>query len=98
MRWLRWAMIALALLGIFGSALVHDETGEVVAAVITNDRQEQAMLRLPGGHFFTVPGMVGVIEVRCRNGAKRQHGYVTGFMHTSVRVTGAVPCARVGDR
>jgi hypothetical protein len=105
MRWLRWSLIGLALLGlagcltvgILGSAVVHDETGEVVAAVITNDRQEQALLRLPGGHFFTVPAMEGVIEVRCRNGAKRQHGYVTGYMHTSVRVTGAVPCARVED-
>lgn len=105
MRWLRWCLIVLAVLGlagclyigIFGSAVVHDDTGEVLSAVVTNDREEQALLRLPGGLYFTVPGLEGVIEVRCRNGAKARHGYVTGYMHTSVRVTGAVPCARVVD-
>ena len=105
MRWLRWSLIAAVVLclagslyvGIFGSAVVRDGTGEVVSAVITNDREEQVLLRLPGGVFFAVPGMEGVIEMRCRNGAKVRHGYVTGYMHTSVRVTGAVPCARVVD-
>jgi hypothetical protein len=41
--------------------------------------------------------MEGVIELRCRNGARARHGYVTGYTHTAVRAIGAVPCGRVVD-
>jgi hypothetical protein len=79
----------------FGSAIVHDETGAVESAVITNDRQEQALIALPGGYFFAVPGMEGVIEVRCRGGARGRAGYVTGHFQTWVKVIGDAPCRRV---
>ncbi len=103
MRYVRWTALGLVLpgfagcvyVGTFGSAIVHDETGEVVGAVVTNDHREQALLRLPGRLFFAIPRMEGTIEVRCRNGAKARWGYVTGSVHTSIRVTGPIPCARV---
>lgn len=102
-RYLEWLAIgatALALAGavyvlIFGSAIVHDETGEVMSAVITNDHEEQALLSLPGGLFFAVPGLEGVIEVRCRNGVTGRAGYVTGYTHTSIRVRGGTPCRQI---
>ena len=102
---LTWLGIGVAILGIasyayvgfFGSAVVHDETGEVASAVITNDRREQALMRLPGGLFFAVPDMEGTIEVRCRNGARARAGYVTGHMHTSVRVAGGAPCPQIAE-
>ena len=90
-------LIGLLYVGVFGSAVVHDDTGEVVAAVITNDREEQALLRLPGGLFFAVPRLEGTIEVRCRNGARARWGYTTGYMHSAVRVIGTRPCARMVD-
>ena len=101
--YLRWSAVGLVLLGfagclyvgLFGSAIVHDETGEVVSAVVTDDHREQALWRLPGGLFFAVPQVEGTIEVRCRNGATARWGYVAGYTHTSIRVTGPVPCARV---
>jgi hypothetical protein len=65
--------------------------------MVTNGREEQALLRLPGGLFFAVPRLEGTIEVRCRNGARVRFGYVTGGMQTSVRVSGPVPCARIVD-
>ncbi len=103
MRWLRWSVITLAVLGLagclyvglFGSAVVRDEGGEVVVAVITNDREEQALLRLPGGLFFAVPKMEGTIELRCRDGSRRQWGYVTGHMHTWLRVEPGAGCGRI---
>jgi len=103
MRWLRWALIALALLGLarclyvglFGSAIVHDDTGEVVSAVITNALQEQALLRLPGGIFFAVPDMEGTIEIRCRDGSRQRWGYVTGSMQTRLRVEPGAGCGRL---
>jgi hypothetical protein len=105
MRRLACAGIGLAGLGfagllfisVAGSVVVHDETGEVASAMVTNGREEQALWRLPGGLFFAVPGMEGEVEVRCRNGARARWGYVTGYMHTSVRVTGTVPCGRMVD-
>lgn len=103
MRWLRWSFITLAVLGlaaclyvgVFGSAVVQDETGEVVAAVITNDREEQTLLRLPGGLFFAVPKMEGTIEIRCRDGSRQRWGYVTGHMHTRLRVEPGAGCGRL---
>ena len=99
MRRLAWVGTAIAGLGlagllyvvIFGSAVVHDDTGEVASAVVTNGREEQALLRLPGGLFFAVPRLEGTIEVRCRNGERARWGYVTGHLHTSVRVSGPTP-------
>ena len=87
----------LLYVGIFGSAAVHDETGEVTSAVVTNDREEQALLRLPGGLFFAVPRLEGTIEVRCRNGRRARWGYVTGYTHTAVRVSGAPACAHIAE-
>lgn len=91
------AIAASAYVGFFGSAIVHDDTGGVASAVVTNDQGEQRLMRLPGGVFFAVPAMEGVIEVRCRNGRKAQAGYVTGHLHTSVRVVGDIPCERVAE-
>lgn len=95
-----WSLPAFAMAGFLyvavrGSAVVRDETGAVASAVITDDRIEQPLHRLPGGLFFAVPGMEGIIEVRCSNGAKARAGYVAAYTHSRVRAIGPAPCARL---
>jgi hypothetical protein len=76
-----------------GSVTVHDDTGSVTAAVITNGRIEYPLFRLPGGTFFRVmPRFDGEIEVRCRDGSTQRGEYVTHHMSVSVRVTDDAPC------
>jgi hypothetical protein len=76
-----------------GSAVVVDETGGVTSAVVTDDSgTEQPLHRLWNGYFYAIPKMEGTIEVRCRNGARKQAGYVTGHVHTKIRVVGHKPC------
>ena len=82
-------------LALAGSAVVIDETGGVSSAVVTNGRSEQPLRRLWGGYFYAIPKIEGTIEVRCHNGAKRQWGYVTGHMHTKIKVAGKTPCSDV---
>lgn len=84
-----------AFLWLQGSAVVIDDTGQVASAVVTDGGDpatEQRLYRLWGGHFYAIPGFEGVIEVRCRNGARKQWGYVNSHMHTRVRVVGQAPC------
>ena len=90
----------LALAGAFlrqaGSAMVIDETGGVASAVITDSGgNEQRLHRVWSGYFYAIPDMEGTIEIRCRNGVRKQWGYVTGHRHTKIRVVGPTPCARV---
>jgi hypothetical protein len=76
-----------------GSVTVHDSTGSVTAAVITNGEIEYPLYRLPGGIFFRVmPGLDGEIEVHCRNGSTHRGEYVTHHQQTSVRVIEDAPC------
>ena len=83
----------------YGSATVHDDTGSVVAAVITNGRIEYPLYRLPGGTFFRVmPRFDGEIEVRCQSGSTDRGAYVSHHMHTSVRVIDDAPCRFVQTR
>jgi len=79
-----------------GSAVVVDETGGVISATVTNSdpRQRQALTRLWDGYFYAIPDMEGVIEIRCRDGTIHEQGYVTGNMHTKIRVVGNRPCER----
>jgi hypothetical protein len=70
-----------------GSAVVIDETGDVVSVVITNDRDQQPLLRIGKGRFYAIPHLEGTIEVHCRSGSRTRWGYVTGNMHTKIRVT-----------
>jgi hypothetical protein len=93
--------LSLALLGhlyltFVGSAVVVDETGGVVSAVITDhDGREQPLSRLWDGYFYAIPDLEGTIEIRCRDGSRKSWGYVTGNMHTKIRVVGNRPCERV---
>lgn len=95
--WLVGGMTLAAAAGyllIAGSAVVVDETGGVASAVLTNGGgSEQRLHRLWNGYFYAIPAMEGTIEIRCRNGLRRQSGYVTGHMHTKIRVVGRTPCA-----
>ena len=89
---------AIGFLWLAGSAVVVDETGGVASAVITDSgRREQRLRRLWGGYFYAIPDMEGTIDVRCTNGVRKQQGYVTGHMHTKIRVSGRSPCERVLD-
>jgi hypothetical protein len=87
-------LVGGAYLAVAGSAVVIDETGSVVSAVVTNGESEQPLRRLWSGYFYAIPEIEGTIEVRCRNGARKQGGYVTGHLHTKIKVVGA-PCVNV---
>lgn len=52
------------------------------------------MRRLPGGLFVAIPRLEGTIEIECRDGARGQEGYVTGSLHTWVKVEGTCPNMR----
>lgn len=96
------ALIAVAAVSLYvwiaGSAVVSDETGGVDSAVvITGAGAEQPLRRLWSGYFYAIPDLEGSIEVRCRNGVRKQWGYVTPHMHTKIRVAGPTPCAELVD-
>ena len=89
-------LLASAFFWFSGSAIVVDETRGVETAVITNGGgAEQKLYRLWSGFFFTIPQLEGTIEIRCKNGVRKQWGYVTGHFHTKIKVVGKTPCERV---
>ena len=89
-------LLALAYLQFAGSAVVLDRTGGVESAfIVTGDGREQQLYRLWPGYFYAIPQLEGLIEVRCRGGTRKSWGYVTGNMHTKIRVVGDTPCARI---
>lgn len=89
-------LIVAAYFWLAGSAVVVDETNGVQSAVVTNDGgNEQRLYRLWSGYFYAIPSVEGTIEIRCLNGVRKQLGYVTGNMHTRVRVVGQAPCERI---
>ena len=89
-------LLAFTYIWIAGSAVVVDETGGVESAVIiTGGPGEQRLRQLWPGYFYAIPEVEGSIEVRCRDGQRKNLGYVTRHMHTKIRVVGDTPCARV---
>lgn len=90
--------ILFGFLQLAGSAVVSDETGGVAsAAIVDGHGREQPLRRLWSGHFYAIPDMEGEIEVRCRDGARKQAGYVTPHLHTRIRVVGPTRCAELVD-
>ena len=91
------AVVALIWLGLAlaGTVAVTDHTGEVEAAFVTDDRDSQRLIRLPGGLFVDVPQMEGLVEIRCRDGSRHRQGYVTTNWHTRVKVEGH--CGRMTE-
>lgn len=87
--------LGLLVLSLAGSAIVIDETGGVMSAAIVSGGEEQSLYRLWPGYFYAIPRLEGVIEIRCTEGARKRRGYVTGHMHTRLRVIGNSPCAQV---
>ena len=88
--------IAGAVLWVARSAVVMDKNGQVVSVVVTNaGGTVQSLYRLPGGNFYAIPAMEGVIEIRCRDGSKQQRGYVTGNLHTWLRVDPGSGCGKI---
>lgn len=86
--------VTAAFFWISGAAIVIDETGGVETAFVTNSGgAEQRLRRIWNGYFFAIPRVEGTIEVRCTNGVRKQWGYVTGGLHTAVRIVGKRPCA-----
>lgn len=87
-----WSKIP-TLFGFAGSVVVIDETRGVETAVVTDGYgTEQKLHRLRDGYFYAIPQIEGVIEVRCANGVRKQKGYVTGGLDTTVKVVGRSPC------
>jgi hypothetical protein len=85
-----------ALSGLGGSAAVIDETGGVQAAVLIDGfGTEQPMQRLRDGYFYAVPQIEGVIQVRCAEGVRKDFGFVTGGLNTTIKVVGRSPCERL---
>jgi hypothetical protein len=89
------AFVAFVYVQVAGSAVVVDETGGVVSAVVTDGTREQPLVRLWNGYFYAIPDMEGSIEIRCSNGQRTRISYVTGYMNTKVRVFGDRPCAQI---
>ena len=95
--------IAIVLLGagyiwLGGSAVVVDETDGVESVfIIDGYGREQALHELWSGYFYGIPDGDGAIEVRCRDGSRKSGGYVSGYLHTKLRVVGDTPCARLVD-
>lgn len=86
----------LVFLAVAGSAVVVDETDGVESAfIVTGDGREQRLYRLWPGYFYAIPQLEGSIEVRCRDGTRKEWGYVTGNMHTKIWVVGDTPCAQI---
>jgi len=74
----------------------HRSTGGVETAVVTNGGgADQKLHQLWKGYFYAMPQLEGTIEVRCGNGLRKQAGYVTGGIHTTVRVLGKTSCERL---
>ena len=78
-----------------GQRSSRTKRGGVVSAVVTNDEGEQPIPRLWSGYFYAIPDLEGTIEIRCRNGVQKRSGYVTRHWHTTVKVVGETPCAKV---
>ncbi len=73
-----------------------DETGGVERTfVVTGDGREQPLRQLWSGYFYGIPQLEGTIQVRCHDGSTKEADYVTGHMHTKIRVVGDTPCARL---
>lgn len=100
----RWALaltlllVGLALiagaLAVLGTVWIRDPSGQVVRAILTNDREEQALWRLPGGRFAAIPRLEGEVEIICRDGRRDRGGYVSEYFDTSLRVE---PGCRLAD-
>jgi hypothetical protein len=89
-------LLGTAYLGIAGSAVVVDETGGVESAfVVTGNGREQQLSQLWSGYFYAIPRLEGSIQVRCHDGSTKEGGYVSGNLHTKIRVVGDTPCARL---
>lgn len=92
------AILLYATLWVAGSAMVFDKGGHVISAVVTNDGgSTQPLHHLPFGTFYAIPQMEGTIEVRCDDGSRHQEGYVTGNMHTWIRVDPGPGCGRIAE-
>jgi len=85
------AFLGLLLHGM-GLMVVRDSTGQVVGATATNDIDVQPLYSMPGGVFIGFPQLEGVIEIRCKDGSRRQNWYITRSYPTWVTVTGVHPC------
>lgn len=90
--------VMAAYLWLAGSAIVVDETGGVEdALVVTSGGSEQQLSELWSGYYYAIPRLEGTVRVRCRGGVIRDAGYVTGHMHTKIRVLGNKSCDRVEE-
>lgn len=79
--------------------MVVDETGGVKSAfVVTGDGRTQQLAQLWSGYFYAVPQLEGTIQVRCQDGSVKERGYVTGHMHTKIKVVGETSCVQTSLR
>lgn len=90
------ALMAYIAFSIAGSVVVFDKSGQVASALVTNNGNlSQRLVRLPGGVFYAIPQVEGAVEIRCQSGERVQWGYVTGHMHTWLRVEPDVGCSKI---
>lgn len=90
------ALLALFLSGwlyVTGTVMVVDSSGAVVRAEILGWHGPRPLRRLPGGLFIGLPSGDGSVRIHCRGGAVRDIGYVSGAIHTWVRVPKGEGCA-----
>ncbi|RVT93374.1 hypothetical protein [Sphingomonas crocodyli] len=92
------ALIVGAAFWIMGSAIVFDRSGQVASAAITSGGPPAQPLHvLPFGLFYAVPQHDGTIEITCRDGSRARWGYVSGYVHTWLRVEKGQGCRDVAN-
>jgi hypothetical protein len=90
--------VVAAYLWLAGSVVVVDKTrGVEDAFVVTSSGSEQQLSELWSGYFYAIPRLEGTIQIRCQGGLMKEAGYVTGHMHTKIRIVGDRPCERVEE-
>lgn len=78
---------------LMGSTIVFDPKRKVTSVAIVGDGGgSQQLYRLPGGAFFAVPQLEGVLVIRCLDTSTSRGGYITPHMHSFATVKPGPGC------
>lgn len=86
------ALMAAAIVYFKGVVMVRDNTGEIVSASFHNGENKQPLVQLPFGFFYGIPEFGGGLQIVCRDGNKKDVGYVTPYHQQSYTFDEGQPC------